>query len=319
MARTLENAPEILSPASITRALINTATAGSALIAKIIAGTNVSITSTGADAGTGDVTIKMSPSAGTLAAPSITLGDAATGLYRPALNSIGISVNGANPFIIDAAGRISTGFGMANIAVGAGALSANTTGINNSAYGFNALTANTSGQFNTAIGANSLTANLGGNSNIAIGTSSLVANVAGSQNVSLGGASLSNLNGSSANNNTAIGYNTALGITTGAGNTIVGANVSGLSSSLTSAVILATGDGTIRADYGKTTASVWTLASPIKSATYTVATLPSAASATAGAMAFVTDALTPTFGATVAAGGAVNTPVYSDGASWKVG
>lgn len=41
----------------ITRSDINTSTAGSALIARIIAGTNISITSTGADSGTGDVTI----------------------------------------------------------------------------------------------------------------------------------------------------------------------------------------------------------------------------------------------------------------------
>ena len=52
---------------------------------------------------------------------------------------------------------------------------------------------------------------------------------------------------------------------------------------------------------------------------YTVATLPSAATSGAGARSFVTDALTPTFGATVVGGGAVATPVYSDGTNWKVG
>jgi hypothetical protein len=52
---------------------------------------------------------------------------------------------------------------------------------------------------------------------------------------------------------------------------------------------------------------------------YTVATLPSAATSGKGARSFVTDALLPTFGATVAAGGAVATPVYSDGTNWKVG
>jgi hypothetical protein len=52
---------------------------------------------------------------------------------------------------------------------------------------------------------------------------------------------------------------------------------------------------------------------------YTVATLPSAATAGVGARSFVTDALAPVFGATVAAGGAVKTPVYSDGTNWKVG
>ena len=51
----------------------------------------------------------------------------------------------------------------------------------------------------------------------------------------------------------------------------------------------------------------------------TVASLPAAATAGAGARAFVTDALAPTFGATVANGGAISVPVYSDGSNWKVG
>jgi len=52
---------------------------------------------------------------------------------------------------------------------------------------------------------------------------------------------------------------------------------------------------------------------------YTVATLPSAVTSGKGARSFVTDALTPVFGATVVTGGAVAVPVYSDGTNWKVG
>jgi hypothetical protein len=52
---------------------------------------------------------------------------------------------------------------------------------------------------------------------------------------------------------------------------------------------------------------------------YTVATLPSAVTSGKGARAFVTDALGPTFGATVVTGGAIAVPVYSDGTNWKVG
>jgi hypothetical protein len=52
---------------------------------------------------------------------------------------------------------------------------------------------------------------------------------------------------------------------------------------------------------------------------YTVVTLPSAATSGVGARAFVSDALLPTFGSTVASGGLVKTPVYSDGTNWKVG
>jgi len=55
----------------------------------------------------------------------------------------------------------------------------------------------------------------------------------------------------------------------------------------------------------------------IISGVYTVAGLPSAA--TPYQRAFVSDALAPTFGATVVGGGAVKTPVYSDGTNWKVG
>jgi hypothetical protein len=52
---------------------------------------------------------------------------------------------------------------------------------------------------------------------------------------------------------------------------------------------------------------------------YTVSTLPSAVTSGAGARAFVSDALAPTFGSTVVTGGAVKVPVYSDGTDWKVG
>ena len=52
---------------------------------------------------------------------------------------------------------------------------------------------------------------------------------------------------------------------------------------------------------------------------YTVATLPSAVTSGVGSRSFVTDALAPTFGATVVTGGAVAVPVYSDGTNWKVG
>jgi hypothetical protein len=54
-------------------------------------------------------------------------------------------------------------------------------------------------------------------------------------------------------------------------------------------------------------------------APYTVATLPSAVTSGLGARAFVSNALAPTFGATVVGGGAVAVPVYSDGTNWKVG
>lgn len=53
--------------------------------------------------------------------------------------------------------------------------------------------------------------------------------------------------------------------------------------------------------------------------TVAIASLPTASAAGAGARMVVSDALAPTFGATVASGGSVVTPVYSDGTNWKVG
>lgn len=52
---------------------------------------------------------------------------------------------------------------------------------------------------------------------------------------------------------------------------------------------------------------------------YTVATLPSASTLGAGAKAFVSDANATTFASIVAAGGANNVPVYSDGTNWRIG
>lgn len=61
------------------------------------------------------------------------------------------------------------------------------------------------------------------------------------------------------------------------------------------------------------------MASWIRMATTTVASLPAAATAAAGARMFVTDALNPVFGSAVTGGGAVTVPVYSTGSAWNVG
>jgi len=57
----------------------------------------------------------------------------------------------------------------------------------------------------------------------------------------------------------------------------------------------------------------------IRMATTTVASLPAAATAGAGARMFVTDASAPVFGSAVVGGGAVTVPVYSTGSAWNVG
>lgn len=62
-----------------------------------------------------------------------------------------------------------------------------------------------------------------------------------------------------------------------------------------------------------------TASSYIKVSACTVAQLPSAATAGAGARATVTDATATTFASTVAGGGANTVPVYSDATNWKIG
>jgi len=66
---------------------------------------------------------------------------------------------------------------------------------------------------------------------------------------------------------------------------------------------------------GELTAPKLTMTGTIELKSYTVATLPTGVE---GATAYVTDALAPTYMATVVGGGAVVIPVFYDGVSWKV-
>ena len=67
------------------------------------------------------------------------------------------------------------------------------------------------------------------------------------------------------------------------------------------------------------TSGVVAFGGAIRALTTVVGSLPAAATAGAGARAFVTDALAPVFGSAVAGSGAVAVPVYSTGAAWNVG
>jgi hypothetical protein len=129
------------------------------------------------------------------------------------------------------------------------------TGNDNIALGVQALNANTFGTANTAIGSQALNANTTGNSNTAIGQGALSFNTTGFFNTAIGRNALLNLNitgGLGVGANTAIGYNTGLGITTGVNNTIIGANVTGLSSTLSNNIIIADGEGNQRINVGST-------------------------------------------------------------------
>jgi hypothetical protein len=89
-----------------------------------------------------------------------------------------------------------------------------------------------------------------------------------------------------------------------------------LSFSRNAAGVLQIGNGTANAS-GSLLLTNLTASGTVRLGTYTVATLPSAASNTR-ALAFVTDSSVGTFGSIVASGGALGVTVYSDGANWLV-
>jgi hypothetical protein len=128
-------------------------------------------------------------------------------------------------------------------------------------------------------------------------------------------------------NNTAIGYQagyagSANGNTTGSNNTYIGYSALGSAATNTNEIVIgasAVGLGSNTTVIGNTSTTLTQTYGVTKSTNYTVATLPSASTSGVGAKAFVTDALAPTFGATVASGGSIAVPVYSDGTNWKVG
>ena len=164
--------------------------------------------------------------------------------------------------------------GNSNSAFGRLALESNTTGSVNSAFGTLALRENTTGRYNVAVGNQALNHNIDGEQNTAVGTGSLEYNINGSYNTAIGRVSLfRNTSGQkntgmgfqaggdneTGNNNSYLGYNSGLGITAGDHNTIIGANVTGLSSTLSSNIIIANGAGGASAIKAQHDGTNWTL------------------------------------------------------------
>ncbi len=183
----------------------------------------------------------------------------ANGVYSLYSNTTGLSntANGYGSLYSNTTGNQNTanGFlslasnttGSSNTANGFYSLYNNTTGYQNTANGYGSLTFNTTGLSNTANGYYSLLSNTTGNNNTANGVYSLYSNTTGVNNTANGYGSLYDFNVSDGSgNNTAIGYNTGRGIVTGINNTILGANVTGLSSTLSNNIIIADGSGNQR-------------------------------------------------------------------------
>ena len=148
---------------------------------------------------------------------------------------------------------LSNTTGSLNTATGRSSLINNTTGSDNTANGGFSLLANTIGGNNTANGRSALSVNTSGNNNTASGRGPLSSNTTGSDNTAIGSNSL--LNNTIGDFNTAVGVTTGLGIVTGSGNSIFGADVRNLSSSLENNLILASG-GVIRLRHDATDLTV---------------------------------------------------------------
>lgn len=210
----------------------------------------------------------------------------------------------------DAALLVSTGSN--NVAVGYKALDAY-IGSDAVAVGTSALGACVSGVGNTAVGKDALlSATSGGNT--AVGFAALDFAISGGNNTAVGYDALGATTGS---NNTAIGHDAGSSLTAGANNIIIGASAQASSGGATNEITLGNASITSMRVPGLTlTFSV----KYFNNGTFTVATLPAAATAGAGARAFVTDANATTFASIVAAGAPNNTvPVYSDGTNWRIG
>ena len=185
----------------------------------------------------------------------------------PGNTAIGYRSLGADTTGIDntAVGYASLAFnttGGSNTSVGIQSLSGNTTGSNNTAMGSTTLQLNTTGSNNTAMGSSALV-NSTGSFNTAVGSGALFNNGSGSNNTAVGYNALRSVTTISSNNtgigdsvgytttgsgNTYVGYKTGIGIVNGFNNTIIGANIAGLSSTLSNNILLADGSGNIRFD-----------------------------------------------------------------------
>jgi trimeric autotransporter adhesin len=172
-----------------------------------------------------------------------------TGTDNTAVGSNALTANttGLNNSAVGTYALSTNTTGSYNSANGSFALRFNTTGARNTANGYFSLYSNNTGSFNTADGNEAMRNNTTGAENVAVGSQSLFSNTTGSFNTAIGTFAGRDINtATSTGYNTLIGYNTGRGITTGVNNTIIGSQVTGLSSSLSNNIIIADGQGNRR-------------------------------------------------------------------------
>ncbi len=249
-----------------------------------------------------------------------------------------------NVFIGTGGARAGLSTANENVGVGFGVLSVLTTGTGNMGLGGAACFSVSSGANNVCMGTNA-GVNLGiGVSNVAIGTNALATAASGQTNVAIGQNSLAL---TTVSNNVGVGYLSGNTLTTGGQNTFVGSTAgqsittgsnnsvfgrcTGLAAALANAIVLCDGAGSIRYDWGSTTAATATLAGPVNvtgaltasttlrsSTIYSAAgtPLPTCNGAAEGTWAAVSDATGPTYAANYTSGGTVHVPVYCNGTNW---
>ena len=134
------------------------------------------------------------------------------------------------------------------------------------------------------------------------------------QNTAVGYTALTAV--TSGGGNTSLGYQAGSALTTGGNNLILGNTAAASTTTVSNEITLGNSSITAFRIPGLTITggAKW-----MNFGSSTVALLPAAATAGLGARAFVTDALTPSFGVAVTGGGAVASPVYSNGTTWLVG
>jgi len=296
----------IIDGASGEVSLPNTAPSGGTGPGAAASGNTGEIQFNTAGAFDADPALAFDAASGVLSSAGLSL-DAATDSNGAGMISLGPvrfahAYGSANTFFGANAGTLTLDPGSAirNTALGDSALPALTTGSQNMAFGWEALNALTTGKDNAAMGARAMRRLTTGNNNVGIGANALDSLDTGTLNVGIGRFCGQQL--TSGASNVFIGYVAGGGIETGGGNVVIG-GVTGLSPTLSQHIVIGTGTGTVRLtiDDGGHAA----FEGAVRPQTYTVATLPPAATAGAGAMVFVGDT----------AGGPVL--AFSDGTDWR--
>jgi uncharacterized coiled-coil protein SlyX len=163
------------------------------------------------------------------------------------LNALGMGLAGGQPLALG---------NTISVAIGNGAMRFASGSSQNVAIGNNALLV-TSGSNNFALGSEAMANNITGNDNVAIGLNGLNSNTTGTQNVAIGNNAGFRNNGG---NNTYIGDSAGYNIT-GSNNTIVGRYQGSTGQSFSNNIILADGQGNVKAQYS---GSAWSFQDEIK-------------------------------------------------------